>query len=538
VGHRPHSAIPNRIPEKDARGHGRAATGGGGMLISGYTKEGREGWRMGQDLPRHKDKFQRPEEKGAIFARVRSDLDRLIQKRKETEKETKKEMMEINNHRDHGEAGSDIIGLAGGGAGREAGSDISGLAGGGAGGGGSDIIGTRAATAAGDHLRLLGPSGGGVKRKQHSTGDHFAVDFAVKNASKRSSENRCRPHTAPLSSTGSRVTSVASALFGGRYTLTETIGQGAYAVVRNSIYEPTGQASAVKVFDKLKSNWEGRRKLVEREIRLMQNICRGNENIVEFHESIDSLSQIFVFMEKLEGSLRQELNRRPLRRFGEEKARSLVAQICNALEYLHSLNVVHRDLKLENLLLDKSGEVVKLVDFGFAVKLQSKDQRLKVFCGTPSYMSPEIVSGKEYSGFCADIWALGVLIFVLLLGRFPFKAQTEHELFQKIRRGAFTIAAGENHVTQVSKRLIRGILRIDPSIRPSVFQVKNHQWVSTACISVKTPDTETKDSVDSSERSLNARSRGERGCSKITSKRLETETETTYAEASREHICI
>lgn len=316
---------------------------------------------------------------------------------------------------------------------------------------------------------------------------------ATRTKSKRSDVPK-RPQTAPMGGVRSKM--VDSEVLGGRHCLSESIGQGAYASVCKSTHEPSGKSMAVKVFDKNKANWESRRKLVEREIKLMDKICRGSPNIVEFHESIDTHSHVYVVMERLEGSLRQELNKRPLRRFGEEKARTIVAQIGTAVEFLHSNNVVHRDLKLENLLLDKSGSVVKLVDFGFAVKLEHKDKRLKVFCGTPSYMSPELVSGKEYSGFCVDAWALGVLIFVLLLGRFPFKAQTEPELFQKIRRGAYSISASENHITNVAKRLIRGILRTDPVDRPTLGQITNHQWVSTAC--AQTPSVEC-DSVASTQ---------------------------------------
>ena len=89
---------------------------------------------------------------------------------------------------------------------------------------------------------------------------------------------------------------------------------------------------------------------------------------------------------------------------------------------------MHRDLKLENLMLDKNG-YVKIIDFGFACISREK---LRVFCGTPSYMSPEIVSKREYSGPSADIWACGIILFVLLTGTVPFKAQTEKDLFRKI----------------------------------------------------------------------------------------------------------
>ncbi len=91
-------------------------------------------------------------------------------------------------------------------------------------------------------------------------------------------------------------------------------------------------------------------------------------------------------------------------------------------------------------------------------------------------MSPEIVSGKEYSGFASDVWALGVVLYVLLCGRFPFKANTEHELYHKIRRGSFQLP--DTFVSNTGKRVIKGILRVDQGSRPSVSQILNHEWVS------------------------------------------------------------
>ena len=94
--------------------------------------------------------------------------------------------------------------------------------------------------------------------------------------------------------------------------------------------------------------------------------------------------------------------------------------------------MAHRDIKLENILIEEKTKKLKLIDFGFCC---CSKERLKVFCGTPSYMSPEIVSKKEYYGNSADIWACGVLLYVLLQGCFPFKSSFEKDLFRKIQRG-------------------------------------------------------------------------------------------------------
>ena len=98
------------------------------------------------------------------------------------------------------------------------------------------------------------------------------------------------------------------------------------------------------------------------------------------------------------------------------------------ISYCHSRNVAHRDVKLENILLNDNKNEVKLIDFGFSTCIPS-DKKLKLFCGTPSYMAPEIVSKQEYCGPPADIWALGILFFALLCGKFPFRGESDKELY-------------------------------------------------------------------------------------------------------------
>lgn len=100
------------------------------------------------------------------------------------------------------------------------------------------------------------------------------------------------------------------------------------------------------------------------------------------------------------------------------------------VKHCHENNVTHRDLKLDNLLLDGENNV-KIIDFGFATCFPH-DRKTKLFCGTPSYMSPEIVARKEYSGPPADVWALGVILYALVCGSFPFRAPHDRELYRKI----------------------------------------------------------------------------------------------------------
>eukprot|EP00439_Symbiodinium_sp_Y106_P036585 s2363_g4.t1 len=174
-------------------------------------------------------------------------------------------------------------------------------------------------------------------------------------------------------------------------------------------------------------------------------------------------------------SLRAFSHRQPSHKLSEQAARLYYRQVVEGVTVCHERLVAHRDLKLENVLLDKGREGVKIIDFGFAAHVPSKETKLKAFCGTPSYMAPEIIRGEGYSGFAADVWALGVVLFALLSGTLPFSAKTEMQLYARIRRGSFTFP---DCLGDSQKRLLRGVLRKDASARPSASALLQHAWVA------------------------------------------------------------
>ena len=160
----------------------------------------------------------------------------------------------------------------------------------------------------------------------------------------------------------------------------------------------------------------------------------SHPNIAQLYEAIETEEQVILVLEYVPGgSTHGFLKSKPNRRMSEDDARRIFRQLINALQYLHNKCIAHRDIKLENVMLDERNQV-KLIDFGFSTCIPN-EQRIKIFCGTPSYMAPEIVRKTEFCGPPTDIYASGVLLFAFFCGQFPYRGQNDKELYNKIMVG-------------------------------------------------------------------------------------------------------
>lgn len=202
------------------------------------------------------------------------------------------------------------------------------------------------------------------------------------------------------------------------YELQKCIGQGAYAKVYKAIHLPTKTKVAIKLYEKSKLTEKLRQKSIKREIKILSRL--NHPNIVNFIDCFATKNHIYLVMELVRGlSLYELLKKQPERKIKENNAKTIIKQILKALVYCHSKCATHRDIKLENVIISSNGEV-KVIDFGFSTCIPN-DKKVKMFCGTPSYMAPEITQKTEYCGPPVDIWATGVLFYVLISGKFPFK---------------------------------------------------------------------------------------------------------------------
>jgi serine/threonine protein kinase len=171
-----------------------------------------------------------------------------------------------------------------------------------------------------------------------------------------------------------------------------------------------------------------------------------------------------------------------LKRMGESESAMIFKQIVEGMSYCHRLGIYHRDLKTENIMIDKYRRI-KIIDFGFSVK-SNATTKLTLFCGTPNYMSPEIILKREYIGAPSDCWALGVLLFVINAGFFPFKGSREitpgkndKELHKKIIDIALVFP---DHFSESLKSLITSILQFSPGTRLTSDQILEHTWFREA----------------------------------------------------------
>ncbi|KAK7120972.1 hypothetical protein R3I94_020829 [Phoxinus phoxinus] len=263
--------------------------------------------------------------------------------------------------------------------------------------------------------------------------------------------------------------------FTDEFQLYEELGKGAFSVVRRCVKLCTGQEHAAKIINTKKLSARDHQKL-EREAR----ICRllKHPNIVRLHDSISEEGFHYLLFDLVTGGeLFEDIVAREY--YSEADASHCIHQILESVSHIHHHDIVHRDLKPENLLLASKckNAAVKLADFGLAIEVQGDQQAWFGFAGTPGYLSPEVLR-KEAYGKPVDIWACGVILYILLVGYPPFWDEDQHKLYQQIKAGAYDFPSPEwDTVTPEAKNLINQMLTINPVKRITAQEALKHPWV-------------------------------------------------------------
>ncbi|XP_049322536.1 MAP/microtubule affinity-regulating kinase 4 isoform X2 [Astyanax mexicanus] len=256
----------------------------------------------------------------------------------------------------------------------------------------------------------------------------------------------------------------------GNYRLLKTIGKGNFAKVKLARHVLTGREVAIKIIDKTQLNPTSLQKLF-REVRIMKAL--RHPNIVQLFEVIETEKTLYLVMEYASGGeVFDYLVSHG--RMKEIEARAKFRQIVSAVHYCHQKNIVHRDLKAENLLLDADANI-KIADFGFSNEF-TLGNKLDTFCGSPPYAAPELFQGKKYDGPEVDIWSLGVILYTLVSGSLPFDGQNLKELRERVLRGKYRVPF---YMSTDCEGILRKFLVLNPSKRCTLEQVMKDKWMNS-----------------------------------------------------------
>jgi len=283
--------------------------------------------------------------------------------------------------------------------------------------------------------------------------------------------------SAPNSDT--EVKSVVSKNFDDVYQRGRRLGLGAFAVVFIGTHRPTGAEYAVKQIDRSTMFWGDRDALQDEIVNL--KMARAGPNIVQLYEVYEEKAFCYLIMEVMEGGELLECIIEKKTTFTEKEARSAVRCVLRALAYLHSNRVAHRDIKPENLLLSdpyqKDLNSVKLADFSFARQVQKRND-CRTLCGTPGYLSPEMLEKFPAYDVKCDVWSVGCLLFLLLGGFLPFDDEDDEVVFDLTRQGRFEFRPEFwNSVSQSAKDLVTKMLTVNPKKRISASRALQSHWI-------------------------------------------------------------
>jgi serine/threonine protein kinase len=257
------------------------------------------------------------------------------------------------------------------------------------------------------------------------------------------------------------------------YKYGRLLGKGAFGKVNLALHLASGRLVAVKSFNKKKISTRRAKRKIKTEIEALSKL--RNPFCTQIYDYFETNTHILIVMEYICGDLLGFMKKRG--KLSEPTAKIIFKQIIKGLQFIHKKRIVHRDIKLDNILIDLTN-TVKICDFGVSRILQPKDIMYE-HCGTPAYIAPEIFKDEGYEGFSCDVWSAGVTLYYMLAGMQPFKADKIEELKEIIIKGEFEPI--ENLSNEASD-LINKMLEVDPEKRITVDEILKHPWLKNVNI--------------------------------------------------------
>ncbi|OMJ87595.1 hypothetical protein SteCoe_10688 [Stentor coeruleus] len=264
------------------------------------------------------------------------------------------------------------------------------------------------------------------------------------------------------------------------YDFKEELGSGSYGRVVYGVHKQTLEKRAIKIINKLTIVNEETRKKIMAEVEIQRKL--DHPNIVKVYEFHEDEFNLYLVMELCTGGELLDAIAR-IGCLSESQAAICMKQILSALCYLHNMNIVHRDLKLENMLIEKPGNInIKITDFGIATELKP-GRKLSQMIGTINYIAPEVIK-KKYDSSC-DLWSCGVIMYILLSGSLPFNGGSKKKTLNLIMKGEYTLT-GPNWemITKEAKILASKLLNTNSKTRITAKEAFNSPWITSS----KTPN--------------------------------------------------
>ncbi|XP_022089018.1 testis-specific serine/threonine-protein kinase 1-like [Acanthaster planci] len=251
----------------------------------------------------------------------------------------------------------------------------------------------------------------------------------------------------------------------------DLLGEGSYACVYSGFLEKERMKCAIKVINKRKAPKDFLQRFLPRELEILKTI--KHPNIIRCYEIVEIGTKVYISMELAgHGDLLEYIKLRGA--LPEAKARNFFRQLLDGVSYLHNKNIVHRDLKCENLLLDGHNNI-KITDFGFSRRITKSDLS-KTFCGSAAYAAPEILLGRPYQGFLYDVWSMGVILYIMVCGSMPYDDSNVKRMVRDQTEKKLGFSRSKQ-LTLDCKDLVLRMLTPEPARRATLYDIHHHAWM-------------------------------------------------------------
>lgn len=263
------------------------------------------------------------------------------------------------------------------------------------------------------------------------------------------------------------------------FTLGMNLGEGSYAKVKSAFWTKNHKRVAIKIINKKKAPKDFKTKFLPRELDIMKKL--KHPHIIELFDIMQFNGKVYMVLEMAgHGDMLEYIKLRGA--IPNDKAAIMYYQLAHAIAYLHSMSIVHRDLKCENILLDAKN-MVKVSDFGFARNQAYKDMS-STFCGSAAYAAPEILQGIPYIGEAYDVWSMGVILYIMVCGSMPYDDTNVKKMIRNQIDKKVSFPQRQRKLNHLVKELIHSMLEAKVELRVSMEDVLNHQWLCDAARSI------------------------------------------------------